>query len=130
MNLNPMLNQTKRKQSQPSVRKKRSDSKVDIRIPIKPKDREFVLYAARNRRESITSYATGIVKAHLDRRRDFPQQVYEPSDFIVHVKATPKMYEAIVVYSIKWNCSIREATHRIFSDALFREQGGVYVEGI
>ncbi|MED1603069.1 hypothetical protein [Alkalihalophilus marmarensis] len=130
MNLNPMLNQTKRKLSQPLVRKKRSDSKVDIRIPITPKDREFVLYAARSRRESITSYVTGIVKAHLDQRSEFPQQVYGPSDFIVHVKAPPKMYESVVHYSIKWDCSIREATHRIFTDALFREQGGVYVEGV
>lgn len=67
--LNPMLNELRR-QKQPmknhikndTPRKQRCDKKVDIRVPISDADRDFILWNARSKRQSMTSFCTVIVK--------------------------------------------------------------------
>ncbi len=105
----------------------RADKKIDIRIPINRDDKKFVFWESKMRRQSMTEYCTDLVKAHLETQNHFPIQEYKLSLNWVHVKVQQQTYEQLVYYANEWGCSIREATHRIFTDALFKERGGVYV---
>ncbi|MBP3953632.1 hypothetical protein [Bacillus suaedae] len=128
--LNPMLNEQRRPRKPSINRKTRSDKKVDIRVPITDQDREFILWNARSRRMSMTAFCTEIIQIQIQRNQEFHPRPYEHTDFIVHVKADEELYRHIVNYSIKWSCSIREATHRILTDSIFFIKGGVHVEGV
>lgn len=129
--LNPMLNELRRqkqstKDDQP--RKKRCDIKVDIRVPISDEDRDFILWNARSKRQSMTKFCTEIVKTHIRMGYEFKKHPYQMSDFMVHVKADQELYQYIVNFSVEWDCSIREATHRILTDSIFYIRGGTHIE--
>lgn len=128
--LNPMLNEKGRHNKPAKNRKQRSDKKVDIRVPISDDDREFVLYHARTKRQSMTRFCTDIIRTQIENHQEFYEHPYSQTDFIVHVKADEELYQHIVNYSIEWSCSIREATHRILTDSLFFIRGGIHIEGI
>ena len=126
------IKHTLREQRRPhvtdKVRKQRSDKKVDIRVPVTDSDREFILWSSRSRRESMTKFCTEVVQNYIANGFDFKEHPYVKTDFEVHVKADETLYKKIVDYSVKWNCSIREATHRILTDSLFYMQGGTHIE--
>lgn len=128
--LNPMLNKSRRQRSGVKTRKQRSDKKVDIRVPISDSDREFILWNARSKRESMTKFATDIVRDSVMRDFPFKEYPYEKHFFEVHVKADQELYQHIVNYSVEWNCSIRETTYRILTNALFYIRGGIHIESI
>jgi hypothetical protein len=128
--INPMLNEQRRQRKTKNNRKQRSDKKVDIRVPISDGDRDFVLYNARSRRESMTKFCTDVIRIQIANNKEFHAHPYVKSDFIVHVKADEELYRNIVNYSLEWNCSIRETTYRILTDSLFFIRGGIHIEGI
>ncbi|WP_332698655.1 hypothetical protein [Halalkalibacter lacteus] len=128
--LNPMLNEQRRPRKTKIDRKQRSDKKVDIRVPISDDDREFVLWSARTKRQSMTQFCTEILRTQIKNNKEFHEHPYIKSEFIVHVKADEELYRHIVSFSIEWSCSIREATHRLLTDSIFFIRGGIHFEGI
>ncbi|WP_096199532.1 hypothetical protein [Bacillus sp. FJAT-45350] len=125
----PIIKRKRPKKNIRIERKERSDKKVfsDIRVPVSLYDREYIMYCSRSKKQSMTEFCTEIVKINIEEFYEFPELTYTTSDYIVHVKADKEVYERIVYFSVSWNCSIREATYRILTNALFYLQGGVYI---
>lgn len=122
------LRKKRRHSNSSDHRKTRSDKKIDIRVPVSERNREFILWNARSKRQSMTRYATDIVRDSINRNLHFVECEYVKHDFEVHVKAEQELYQHIVNYSVDWNCSIREATFRILSNAIHYIRGGVHIE--
>lgn len=70
LNINPMFNSPliKKEKSAPEIskpRKRRSDKKHDIKIPVSKSDKQLVLLYARRKSLSVTKYCTTIVNETL-----------------------------------------------------------------
>lgn len=126
MYANPMLNQSEKK-----IRKKRSDSKYDIKIPVTADEKQFVIRASIGRGESETKYCTKLLESALDRENIFEEVEYQNTDQTVHIKVNREVYDAISYYAAMWHCrSIRKSAHRIFMSSLRLERGEIIFEGL
>lgn len=120
----------RRHSSNSDSRKTRSDKKIDIRVPISDDDREFIMWNARSKRQSMTSFATEIVRDYVERNLPFKEYPYKKYFYEVHIKVDQELYQQIVNYSIEWNSSIRETAYRILVNSLYYIRGGVHIESI
>ncbi|WP_100373060.1 hypothetical protein [Bacillus sp. FJAT-45037] len=126
MHINPMLNEKARK-----PRKKRSDSKRDIKIPVTQDEKEFIIRASIGRGESETEYCTKLIQSALERNSEFDEVEYQHSSLSVHIKLSQEWYDIISYYAALWHCrSIRKVAHRIFMQSLRLERGEIIFEGI
>ncbi|GAE27116.1 hypothetical protein JCM9140_3232 [Halalkalibacter wakoensis JCM 9140] len=127
MHINPMLNQKKKDVS----RRTRSDKKRDIKIPVTKDEKEFIIRASIERRETETEYCTKVLKTALSRHSEFYEVEYQNLKDTVHVKVDVFLEEQIAYYAALWGCrSIRKVAHRIFMQELRLERGEIIFEGI
>ncbi|MEQ2529205.1 hypothetical protein WMO40_21250 [Bacillaceae bacterium CLA-AA-H227] len=133
--INPMFNRTpsqkttSNKQSKPNAepvqRKKRSDAKNDVKIPLSLEQRQILKQLAKRHRMSATTYCSELLGLFLRRRTDFRLVEYSPTNKkSVHAKLNTSDYDILFEYSIKWDCSLRQAAHRIITTAINIEAGG------
>ncbi|MCT8138668.1 hypothetical protein H1D32_13490 [Anaerobacillus sp. CMMVII] len=136
MNLNPMFSpraaepqKEKLKISKP--RKKRSDKKHDIKIPVSKLDKQKVLLYSRLSGLSEKKYCTGLIKKAFELNYELPEIDYQTSNLMVHINPDKELYSLIVNKSVDW-CyeSIRMAAYRIFMEALRIESGEIIIEGL
>ncbi|ERN54338.1 hypothetical protein [Alkalihalophilus marmarensis] len=126
MYINPMLNQSEKR-----IRRKRSDAKYDIKIPVTADEKEFIIRASIGRGESETKYCTQLLKSALGRTKVFDESEYRNTGLTVHIKVNREIHDDIGYYAAIWQCrSIRKATHRIFMSSLKLERGEIVFEGI
>jgi hypothetical protein len=135
--LNPMLNDNRKKPEyyklpiQSNVgannenRKTRTDKKVDITIPLSENEKRLVKTKAHRRKVSQSNLCTDIVKKALLRSYEYKDVEYKDHKDRVHCKLEDDYYQMLVKYAVDWNCSIRQAAHRIFANIMFLEGGRV-----
>lgn len=139
--LNPMFNRSvsqkkpSQKPSKPNVaatpRKKRSDAKNDVKIPLSLEQRQILKVLAKRQRQSVTTFSSELLGTFLRRRTDFQLVQYSPTNKkSVHAKLNASDYDILFEYSVKWDCSLRQAAHRILTTALRIETGGQYDENL
>lgn len=124
---------SKIKSDKPSIskpRKQRSDKKHDIKIVVSKSDKQKVMYNSRLQGLSEKKYCTALVKQALNLNCDFDDREYPDSKLTVHINPDKELYTEIVNKSVDWQCSIRKAAHRIFTEALRLETGGIEIEGL
>ncbi|MGE6756003.1 hypothetical protein ACQKFO_21615 [Rossellomorea sp. NPDC071047] len=98
--------------SQP--RKQRSDKKYDVKIPLTPEEREAVRRMAMRSEEYPTNLCTELVKRGLQRGLPFPVVNYPSGSSKCYPAKLEKEYiDLINDWQIKWDCSRKQAAHRI-----------------
>lgn len=133
--LNPMFNRTNTKQTknkpplktnnEPLQRKKRSDAKSDVKIPLTLEQRQTIKKLAKRHRMSTTTYCSELLGLFLRRGTDYRLVEYSVKDKkSVHAKLNASDYDILFEYSTKWDCSLRQAAHRILTTAIKIESGG------
>lgn len=134
--INPMFNRTQVKSSratnlskpnkEPVQRKKRSDAKSDVKIPLTLEQRQIVKQLAKRHRMKPTSYCSELLGLFLRRKTEYRLVDYSAANKkTVHAKLSESDYDILFDYSIKWDCSLRQAAHRILMTAIKIESGGL-----
>lgn len=134
--LNPMFNRTK---SYPRVinekvqkvknnvqdRKKRSDAKIDIKIPFSDEERKIIKQQAKMKNSSPTQYVSSLLVVGLTRGKAFPIVSYSATHKkSIHAKLKPSDHQKLFDCSVEWDCSLREAAYRITSLMINMNIGG------
>lgn len=123
MNLNPAFQNKKNLQKkvkdedkEKKKRKERSDKKRDVKIPLTEKQKEVVQLLALEEHKSPTGFASQIVLEGLK----FPKvenigfyHTYEDTKNYVHAELSQDHHKQLVILSIKWKVSIRQAAYRL-----------------
>lgn len=133
--INPIFSQSKRSSSSVSSstpRKINKNKKHDIKIPIN-EHLESIL-----RRESLrrvggskTSISTELFMFGLDNLFVYPEIEYRDGPITVHVKIEEPVYQRLADFATEWKCSMRQAAHRVFMEAVRKKQlGGVVNEKV
>jgi hypothetical protein len=132
VNLNPMFSNkvSSKKKSKIFVvnehkRKKRSDAKKDIKVPVTLEQKRGLKLIGYNKQLSITEYASQLVGEALNRSyiKFCPAFSYPKNSQFVHVKLSQEQHQKVVQLSAYWNCSIRQAAHRILINQFHEERG-------
>lgn len=134
--LNPMFNRTAaptkratnlpKPNKEPVHRKKRSDAKIDIKIPLSPEQRQVLKRLAKRYRTSPTGYCSNLLGLFLRRRTEYRLVQYSPTNQkTVHAKLSQSDHDILFEYSVKWDCSLRQAAHRILTTAINVESRGL-----
>ncbi|MDC3424238.1 hypothetical protein NC797_06915 [Aquibacillus sp. 3ASR75-11] len=135
-NLNPMFSKMRKKKTynipheylnQPrSKRKERSDKKKDIKVPVSLGEKKQLKLLGYSQKLSSTQFASVLVEDSISRpyieflmAEEYPEEKY-----YVHVKLSKEKHREVVRLSAEWDCSIRQATHRILVNVLRQERGG------
>lgn len=129
-NLNPILNKPKSPRSEPQKRKTRSNKLHDIKIPVS-EDMDTLLRRESRRfwNGSKTAIGTEILLFGLENIFIYPDVTYKDSPFTVHCKVDHMTYQNIGNYASSWKCSVRQAAHRIFMEAIKKKQLGGIANG-
>lgn len=131
-NLNPMFSKklpaTKPvSTSTKKDRKKRSDAKKDIKVPVSPSEKKIlrVMSYHQTGTPSITQLASSLVKTGLELSyiKFAPSANYPKEKEFIHVKLTQEEFKVLLELSVEWNCSLRKAAHRILLTLLQEEKG-------
>ncbi|MFC3882012.1 hypothetical protein ACFOU2_00105 [Bacillus songklensis] len=110
------------------TRKKRSDAKVDVKIPLTTTERQQIRLLAKIKDQSTTECATNFILLYMNRNWDFKEVEYSSVDKkFVHAKFKQKDYDTLFGYAVKWDCSVREAAYRMLATALRSETGGIEI---
>lgn len=127
---NPLLkkNNTEnvRKMNQDKPRKKRSDSKFDIRVHVTEEEKRVARFLAVRNRSHITPFCSSLVKKALTRSIDYPEITYRSTGKPIEIKLEGEFNDLLMNYVIEWDCSKRKAAHRILTYML-RVEGGVEI---
>lgn len=108
------------------TRKKRSDAKVDVKIPLTTTERQQIRLLAKKNNQSTTECATNLILLYISRKWDFKEIEYSSADKkFVHAKFKQSDYDELFSYAVKWDFSVREAAYRILATALWSETGGI-----
>lgn len=108
------------------TRKKRSDAKVDVKIPLTTTERQQIRLLAKIKNQSTTECTTDLILLYISRKWDFKEVEYSSADKkFVHAKFKQSDYDELFSYAVKWDCSVREAAYRILATALWSETGGI-----
>jgi hypothetical protein len=139
MSLNPMfrrdLNQKEtnnlKKQGQapdvPSLepkpkRKTRSDKKYDVKIPLTLDQRRMIRLQAAKKEIYPTHLCTHLIKKGLERGIPFPEIPYpSSSDRSYPAKLESGFIDQLTEWTIEWDCSRKQAAHRILIGMLKAE---------
>ncbi len=107
------------------VRKVRKDKKHDIQIPLTEEQRRLIKVLARNRRMTPTSFCSMLLKNALIRNHDYPEVQYPSSKSkTCHAKFEEDYFEMLFGYTVRWDCSLKKAAHRILLEMLRQESRG------
>jgi hypothetical protein len=125
----PKIQQNPNKE--PVPRKKRSDAKNDVKIPMTLQQRQIIKQLAKRHRISMTTYCSDLLALFLRRKTEYRLVEYSSADKkSVHAKLSSSDYDILYEYSIKWDCSLRQAAHRIMMTAIPIESGGIGHESL
>lgn len=130
--LNPILSpQKKSSSSLPSEpRKINKNKKHDIKIPVsEPLESVIRREANKNWGGSKTVVSTELFLFGLEHLHVYPEVNYQDVPFTVHVKIEHDIYEKLGGHASEWRCSMRQAAHRIFMEAVKKKQLGGVVNG-
>lgn len=94
-------------------RKKRSDAKHDVKIPLTERQLQVFRIMAFHHNMSPTTYAAYLIQKGMEYNMEFKEREYRNLRTTVHVKLNRKQYEQLFTFAVKWNCSQRQAAHRI-----------------
>lgn len=111
-------------------RKKRSDAKSDVKIPLTTVERQQVKILARANKMTVTEYCSHLINLYIERNWDYKEVNYHASEKCVHATFKQNEYDELFSFSVKWDCSLRQAAHRILLNALYFERGGIDIEVI
>lgn len=107
------------------IRKRRSDRKIDIQIPIPEDIHSRIIYLSERRGVYMETIATEIVKNILMRVHDFPPVDYVLTNHKVTIKADEDLRWDIALKQSQWGIkSKRKVVHRIFMYAWERGNFG------
>lgn len=110
------------------TRKKRSDAKIDVKIPLTTTERQQIRLLAKTKNQSTTECATDLILLYISRKWHFKEVEYSSADKkFVHAKFKQTDYDDLFGYAVKWDCSVREAAYRILAAALWSETGGIEI---
>ena len=138
--LNPMFNRTNSKarainekvqkvNNHAQDRKKRSDAKIDVKIPFSDEERKIIKQQARINSVSPTQYISNILTVGLTRGKAFPTVSYSAiQKKSIHAKLKPSDHQKLFDCSVEWDCSLREAAYRITSLMISMNVGGKIYE--
>ncbi|WP_260288494.1 hypothetical protein [Peribacillus aracenensis] len=128
--LNPSLSPCKKPFTESPKRKIRSDKLHDIKIPIsEPLDALLRRESRRYWDGSKTSLGTEILVFGLEQMFVYPDVTYQDEPFTVHCKVNHEIFQKIGNHASTWKCSVRQAAHRIFMEALKKKQMGGITDG-
>ncbi|MFD4931851.1 hypothetical protein ABEY41_03910 [Peribacillus butanolivorans] len=128
--LNPSLSPNKKRNPEPQKRKVRTDKLHDIKIPVSEITNTIVLRESRKHwYGSKTKTSTELLLYGLENLFVFPDVTYIDHPSTVHCKVDHETFRKIGEYGIEWNCSTRQAAHRIFMEALKKKQLGGITDG-
>jgi hypothetical protein len=130
LNLNPILNNPKKKREEPQQRKIRSDKLHDIKIPVSEQMDTIIRRESRRFwNGSKTALGTEILLYGMQNIFIYPDVTYQDSPYTVHCKVDHEVYQKLGHLSDEWKCSIRKAAHRIFMEAIKKKQLGGITNG-
>lgn len=96
------------------TRKTRSDKKFSVKIPLTLDQRKKIRHLATIQKVYPTNYCTDMIKKGLYRKISFPEIPYpSSSDKSYPVKLEQEYMDMIVAWTIEWDCSRKQAAHRI-----------------
>lgn len=133
MNLNPIVAAGKKKKPSShsqEPRKVNRNKKHDIKIPVHEKLEAVIRREAlRKWNGSKTTISTDIFLFGLQNIHVYPEVKYQDGPITVHVKVEHEVYMKLGEYAAVWRCSMRQAAHRIFMEAIKKRQlGGIEIE--
>lgn len=118
-------------QTSKTKRQSRSDKKHDIKINLTLRQRQQLKRITKIKKDlspsnpeliTPTSVCTELMKKALLLKGEFPEVPYPKSDSKKgRAKLEDKFYSTLFDFSIKWDCSVAKAAHRIFSNILEME---------
>lgn len=138
--LNPMFNRSNTKsrvntEKAPKTnnnikdRKKRSDAKIDVKIPFSDAERKMIKQQAKMKNSSPTQYVSNLLVVGLTRGKAFPIVSYSATHKkSIHAKLKPSDHQKLFDCSVEWDCSLREAAYRITSLMINMNIGGIINE--
>ncbi|MDP4087548.1 MAG: hypothetical protein Q8934_23580 [Bacillota bacterium] len=126
---NTKITKVPKPNNEPVQRKKRSDAKHDVKIALSTEQRQITKMLAKRHHLSPTTYCSQLLGLFLIKNTDFQPVEYSPTDKrSVHANLSAAEYKLLFDYSVKWDCSIRQAAHRILTIAIKVESGGINIE--
>lgn len=128
--LNPSFTPNKIKNPESQKRMVRSDKLHDIKIPVSDVTKLIILRESRKHwHGSNTKTGTELLLFGLENLFVFPDVTYKDYKTTIHCKVDHATFQKIGQYGIEWNCSTRQAAHRIFMEALKKKQLGGITDG-
>ncbi|WP_374723594.1 hypothetical protein [Calidifontibacillus erzurumensis] len=110
------------------IRRKRSDAKHDIKIPLDVNERQFIRRLAIVHQTSMTAYCSELIEKALASNKEYPNVLYSANNKkAVHAKLSGAAFKKVQEYSVQWDCSIRCAAYRILMAALEEEKEVIYL---
>jgi len=134
--INPILTSNKKTSSSSASssapRKVNRNKKHDIKIPVnEPLESMIRREALRRLGGSKTSVSTELFMYGLDNLFVYPEVEYRDGPITVHIKIEEPVYQRLAEYATKWKCSMRQAAHRVFMEAVKKRQlGGIVNETV
>ena len=127
--INPIITDRGRKVSgqQQGARKVNSNKLHDIKVPVTLKlDETIRREAYKHWNGSKTAISTELFLFGLNNLFHYPEVIYKDGPVTVHVKINHDTYKRLGDYASIWKCSMRQAAHRVFMEAVKKKQlGGV-----
>ena len=126
--INPIITDRKKNQEQRTTRPKFNSNKLhDIKVPIPERlDATIRREAYKEWNGSKTAISTELFLFGLNNLFHYPESQYKDGPLTVHVKIDHETYKRLGEYASNWKCSMRQAAHRIFMEAVKKKQlGGV-----
>lgn len=108
-----------------TARKKRSDKKYSVKIPLTTEQRQLVRKISARRDMYPTNLCSELVRKGLERGVPFNEILYPSSSEKSFPAKIEKVYmDKLVEWTIKWDCSRKQAAHRILIGMLLAEGEG------
>lgn len=106
-------------------RKKRCDKKYSVKIPLTTEQRQLVRKRSARKNMYPTNLCSELVKKGLDRGIPFSEIPYPSnSEKSFPAKIEKDYMDKLVEWTIKWDCSRKQAAHRILIAMLLAEGEG------
>lgn len=106
-------------------RKKRSDKKYSVKIPLTIQQRQLVRKISARKDIYPTNLCSELVKKGLDRGIPFNEISYpSSSEKSFPAKIEKEYMDKLIEWTIKWDCSRKQAAHRILIAMLVAEGEG------
>ncbi|UOE78405.1 hypothetical protein [Parageobacillus thermoglucosidasius] len=110
-------------------RKVRRDKKYPVKIMLTSQQRKAIRILAHKAGVCPTVYCTELLKKGLLREYNYPERDYPSNSQLCFPAKLEEDYRKLLFrYSIKWDCSLKRAAHRIFMTMLDLEMEGATLD--